>query len=243
LYHFNNHGEFETYWFSTETPTFLIKLIETQKVGILGLEKMAMTLAGLQKFNVDNVDSLAVLYQSGYLTIVDYHDEFGEYILDYPNEEVRSAFANALLEPYVHVSARDVNSLSLRLSKALVKGDIDAAMNELIPFLAAIPYDLAIRQEKYYQTVIYPIFRMLGLYCQSEVKIATDRIDTLVETGDYIYCFEFKLDIAAEEALRQIDDKGYLLPWQNKDKQLVKVGVSFDSKKRNIGEWKAVYTQ
>jgi hypothetical protein len=240
LYHFSNRGEFETYWFSTGTPTFLIKLMEEQKVDILGLENMSMTFAELQKFNVDNMNSVAILYQSGYLTIVDYNNEFGEYILDYPNEEVRSAFANALLEHYIHISARNVNALSLRLPKALIKGDIDLAMNELIVFLAEIPYDLAIRQEKYYQTVIHLIFRMLGLYCRSEVKIAAGRIDTLVETGNYIYCFEFKLDGSVEEALRQIDDKGYLLPWHNKGKKLVKVGVSFDSEKRTIGEWKAV---
>jgi hypothetical protein len=240
LYHFNNHGEFETYWFSTGTPTFLIKLIEAQKVDILGLENMSMTFTELQKFNVDNMDSVAVLYQSGYLTIVGYNDEFGEYILDYPNEEVRAAFANALLEQYVHVSTQDVNALSVRLPKALVQGDIDGAMNELIPFLAAIPYDLAIRQEKYYQTVIHLIFRMLGLYCRSEVKTAAGRIDTLVETGDYIYCFEFKLDGTVEEALRQIDDKEYLLPWKNTNQKIIKVGVSFDSEKRNIGKWKAV---
>jgi hypothetical protein len=239
LYHFNNHGEFDTYWFSTGTPTFLIKLIESQKVDILGLEKMSMTLAGLQKFNVDNMDSLAVLYQSGYLTIVDYNSEFGEYILDYPNEEVRSAFANALLEHYIHISAQDVNALSVRLPKALIKGDIDGAMNELISFLAAVPYDLAIRQEKYYQTVLHLIFRMLGLYCRSEVRTAAGRIDTLVETGNFVYCFEFKLDGTAEEALRQIDDREHLLPWHDKGKKLVKVGVSFDAKKRNIGEWRA----
>ena len=85
--------------------------------------------------------------------------------------------------------------------------------------------------------MIHLIFRMLGLYCQSEVKIASGRIDTLVETGDYVYCFEFKLDGTAEDALRQIDDKGYLLPWQGKGKNLVKVGVAFDSEKRNIGKW------
>jgi hypothetical protein len=110
------------------------------------------------------------------------------------------------------------------LLKALAAGNIDGMMHELIPFLAAIPYDITIKQEKYYQTVIYLIFRMLGLYSQSEVKIASGRIDTLVETGNYVYCFECKLDGTPEEALRQIDDKGYLLPWQGKGKNLVKVG-------------------
>jgi hypothetical protein len=237
LNHFNNHGEFESYWFSTGTPTFLIKLIEAQKIDVLSIEKKSFTLAGLQKFNVDNMDCIAVLYQSGYLSIVDYNDKFCEYTLDYPNEEVRSAFAAALLEHYVRAPSQEVDALAVRLPKALAEGDIDGAMHALIPFLAGIPYDITIKQEKYYQTVIHLIFRMLGLYCQSEVKIASGRIDTLVETGDYVYCFEFKLDGTAEEALRQIDDKGYLLPWQGKGKNLVKVGVAFDSEKRNIEKW------
>jgi hypothetical protein len=238
LNHFNNHGEFDTYWFSTGTPTFLIKLIETQKIDILSIEKKSFTLRGLQKFNADNMDCIAVLYQAGYLTIVDYNDQFGEYILDYPNEEVRSAFANALLEHYVHAPSQEVDTLAVRLPKALAEGNIDGAMNELIPFLAAIPYDITIKQEKYYQTVIHLIFRMLGLRCQSEVKTAAGRIDTLLETGNCVYCFEFKLDGTAEEALRQIDTRDYLLPWRGTGKTLVKIGVVFDQKKRNIGEWK-----
>jgi hypothetical protein len=111
LNHFYNRGKFDAYWFSTGTPAFLIKLIEDQKIDILGLEKKVFTLAGLQKFNADNMDAVAVLYQSGYLTIVDYDEEFNEYTLDYPNEEVRSAFADALLEHYV--SAADVNALAI----------------------------------------------------------------------------------------------------------------------------------
>ncbi|MDR0401990.1 MAG: ATP-binding protein [Treponema sp.] len=240
LNHFFNHGDFQTYWFSTGTPTFLIKLIERQKIDILGLEKSAFTLASMQKFNVDNMDALAVLYQSGYLTIVDYNGEFNEYTLDYPNEEVRSAFANALLEHYIHASAMDVNALAITLPKALSKGDIETAMNALPPFFASIPYDIQIADEKYYQTVIHLIFRMLGLYCRSEARIAAGRIDTLVETKKHVYCFEFKLNGSAEEALKQIDSKEYLLPWEGSGKRLFKVGVSFDFEKRNIGGWKAV---
>jgi hypothetical protein len=243
LNHFFNHGKFETYWFSTGTPTFLIKLIERQKIDILRLEKSAFTLASMQKFNVDNMDALAVLYQSGYLTIVNYDEEFNEYTLDYPNEEVRSAFANALLEHYIHVSAMDVNELAIALPRALVKGDINAAMNGLPPFFAAIPYDIQLKDEKYYQTIVHLIFRMLGLYCRSEVRTAAGRIDTLVETKNRVYCFEFKLNGTAEEALGQIDSKDYLLPWQGSGKELVKVGVSFDYEKRNIGEWKSAAGQ
>jgi hypothetical protein len=186
------------------------------------------------------MDALAVLYQSGYLTIVDYDDEFGGYTLDYPNEEVRASFANALLNHYARGSSSDVNALSVALPGAFARGDVDAVMNALLPFFAAIPYDIQIKDEKYYQTVIHLIFRMLGLYCRSEVRTASGRIDTLVETKKNVYCFEFKLNGTAQEALEQIDRKDYLLPWEGGGKQLFKVGVSFDYGKRNIGEWRVV---
>jgi hypothetical protein len=79
---------------------------------------------------------------------------------------------------------------------------------------------------------------MFGLRCQSEVRTSAARIDAIVETKDFIYCFEFKIDKSAQEALTQIDEKGYLLPYKNTDKKLFKVGVNFDTNKRNIGEWK-----
>jgi hypothetical protein len=193
---------------------------------------------GFQKFNVDNMDALAVLYQSGYLTIVDYDEELKEYTLDYPNEEVRAAFASALLDHYTQTFSMDARALAAKLPRALARGDIDTVMETLSPFFAAIPYDIQLKDEKYYQTIVHLIFRMLGLSCRSEVRIAAGRIDTLVETKNYVYCFEFKLDGTAEEALRQIEAKDYLLPWMGSGKQLFKIGVSFDYEKRNIGAWK-----
>jgi hypothetical protein len=240
LNHFNEQGKFNAYWFATATPTFLIKLIESQKIDILNLEKISLASLSFQKFNVDTMSALAVLYQSGYLTIVDYDEEFNEYTLDYPNEEVRSSFANALLEHYIQASPMDVNSLAVVLPRAFAKGDIDKVMEALPPFFAAIPYDIQIKDERYYQTIIHLIFRMLGLYCRSEVRMASGRIDSLVETKNYVCCFEFKLTGSAEDALQQIETRDYLLPWTGSGKGLFKVGVSFDYEKRNIGEWKIV---
>jgi hypothetical protein len=111
-------------------------------------------------------------------------------------------------------------------------------MQTLVSFFASIPYDIQLKDEKYYQTMVHLVFRMLGLRCRSEVRIAAGRIDTLVETKGYVYCFEFKLSGTAEDALKQIEDKVYLLPRQGSGKRLIKVGVVFDHEKRNIGEWK-----
>ncbi|MDR0629048.1 MAG: ATP-binding protein [Treponema sp.] len=239
LNHFNEQGKFNAYWFATGTPAFLITLIEKQKIDILKLEKKTIAFLSFQKFTADTLDAVAVLYQSGYLTIVDYDDEFGIYTLDYPNEEVRVSFAEALLEHYVQVSAMDINALAVSLPISCAKGDIEGMMQTLVSFFASIPYDIQLKDEKYYQTMVHLVFRMLGLRCRSEVRIVAGRIDTLVETKGYVYCFEFKLSGTAEDALKQIEDKVYLLPWQGSGKRLIKVGVVFDHEKRNIGSWKA----
>jgi hypothetical protein len=238
LKHFDERGKFGAYWFATGTPAFLITLIEEQKIDILNLEKQSIGGFDFQRFDVENMDAVPVLYQSGYLTIVDYDETLGEYTLDYPNEEVRGSFAEALLDYYSKKSDSGTKPSVSAVPRALLRGDIDAAMGALKSFFAAIPYDIQLKDEKYYQTVVHLIFRMLGLSCRSELRIAAGRIDTLVETKDRVYCFEFKLGGTAEEALEQIDSRDYLLPWAVIGKRLFKVGVSFDYGKRNIGEWK-----
>jgi hypothetical protein len=238
LNHFDNNGEFDAYWFATGTPAFLIKLIEDQKIDILNLEKERVMLADFHRFDSDNLEAVPVLYQSGYLTIVDYNEELNEFRLDYPNEEVRSSFAQSLMEYYIHVPGTDLRALARTLPRALIQGDVVGAVNAIKSFLADVPYDIQIAHEKYYQTVFHLIFRMLSLSCRSEVRLAAGRIDSLVETKTCVYCFEFKLGKTADEVLAQIDSKDYLLPWQGSGKKLFKVGVNFDWEKRNIGEWR-----
>jgi hypothetical protein len=111
-------------------------------------------------------------------------------------------------------------------------------MNAMRTIFASIPYGIHLKDEKYYHTIVHLVFRMMGLLALSELQTADGRIDTLVETSRYTYCFEFKLSGSADEALAQIDSKEYLLSWQGRGKKLFKVGVSFDYEKRNIREWK-----
>jgi hypothetical protein len=238
LNHFFNRGKFESYWYSTATPAFLIKLIDEQKIDILDLEGKTVTIRDFQKFNVDKMNALPVLYQAGYLTITDYNRETETFILDYPNEEVRASFADSLLEHYAGTGNDETYSYARRINVSLIQGNPEDALNALRTVFAAIPYDIQIKQEKYYQTIVYLIFRMFGLNCLSELRTAGGRIDALVETKKYVYCFEFKLDGTAEEALRQIDSKEYLLQWKDNGKKLFKIGIDFNFEKRNIGEWK-----
>jgi len=239
LNHFDMEGKFLSYWYDTGTPTFLVKLIVGQKIDIVELGNLRVGYDEFRKYDIENMSAAPLLYQSGYLTIADYDERRGRFTLDYPNDEVRSCFARSLLEHYAPVpaSASGSSSLSTRLLDALYDGDVDLAMGTLKSFFAAIPYDIIKESENYYQTAIHLIFTMLGFNCRSEVRIAAGRIDTLVETEDMVYCFEFKLDKTAGEALAQIDTREYLLPWEGSGKRLFKVGVSFDGEKRNIGEW------
>ncbi|GHV72341.1 ATPase AAA [Spirochaetia bacterium] len=240
LNHFNEHGEFLSYWYNTGTPTFLVKLIASQKVNILNLNNLRVGRYEFGKYDVAGMKAVPLLYQSGYLTVVDYDEEFDEYKLDYPNEEVRSAFAKSLIEDYLQAPDDKSNTLYTQLPRALAKGDIDTVINTIKVFLSSIPYDIIKESENYFQTAIHLIFTILGMNCRSELRIASGRIDTLVELKNYVYCFEFKLNGTAEDALAQIDTKEYLLPWKGSGKKLFKVGVVFDSEKRNIGEWKAL---
>jgi ATP-dependent exoDNAse (exonuclease V) beta subunit len=179
-----------------------------------------------------------LLYQSGYLTIADYDEELNEYRLDYPNDEVRAAFAGSLMEQYFQAPDENSRVLTTDLIRAFVRGHPEDALAAIKLFLSKIPYDIIKEKENYYQTAVHLIFTMLGLNCRSEARIAAGRIDTLVETKNYVYCFEFKLNGSAEDALKQIDTKEYLLPWSGTGKKLFKAGVNFDSNKNNICDWK-----
>jgi len=194
-------------------------------------------LSEFYKFDIENMDAIVILYQTGYLTISDYDVDKDKYSLDYPNLEVRASFSKSLIQQYLEVEPINSNALISKLPDAFLGGDIEGMIDVLRTFLAAIPYDIIKDTESYYQTVVHLIFNIFGLNCRSEVRIAHGRIDTIVETKKYVYCFEFKLNEPAEKALAQINEKDYLLPWRTTQKQLYKIGISFDGEKRNIAEW------
>jgi hypothetical protein len=150
---------------------------------------------------------------------------------------VHAAFAHSLVQHGLGLRPEKGQALHFNLIDALFDGDVAAAMNAIKLFLAEIPYDIVVEKEKYFQSVVHLIFKMLGFNCRSEVCIASGRLDTLVETPDIVYCFEYKLDGTAEEALAQIDTKEYAYPWTGSGKKVFKVGVNFDFEKRNIDKW------
>jgi hypothetical protein len=238
LHHFDQSGHFSPYWYESGTPSFLVKLVTEQKIDIANLSDMKVGYEDFRQYDIESMRAEPVLYQSGYLTITDYNADRNRYTLDFPNTEVRSSFMISLLKQYLQVPEERSRALIFNLPDALEDGEIGKAIEAIRQYMAGVPYDIIKETENYYQTVVFLMFKQFGLNCRAEVRIADGRIDTFVETKKFVYCFEFKLDKTADEALAQIDTKEYLLPWMGSGKRLFKVGVNFDSEKRNIGEWK-----
>ena len=232
---------YERYWFSTGTPSFLIDLLDRSELDVESLESGIRAAAEDFDVPIEQIkDPLPFMYQSGYLTIKDYDPEYMEYTLAYPNEEVRLGFIGSLLPNYTGSSGISSNSLVVGLVKALRRNDIQDCMERLTAYFASIPYTLNNKEEKHYHTIFYLLFSMMGQYVESEVRSAVGRADAVIRTESHIYVFEFKLDGSADEALEQIDRKGYLVPYAADGRKLVKIGVNFDSSTRTVGSWKAV---
>lgn len=231
---------FENYWFSSGTPTFLAEMLKKTNYDLRDLEGIEVTAASLTDDRADVNNPVPMIYQSGYLTIKDYDERFRLYTLGYPNEEVRYGFLNFVAPFYTCVPAVDTSFYIGKFINELESGQVDAFLTRMRAFFADFPYELNVRTEKHYQVVFYLIFKLMGQFTQTEVRSAQGRADAVVWTSNYIYVFEFKLDGSAEEALKQIDDKGYLIPYTTDERQLIKVGVNFNGEQRNLGEWLVV---
>lgn len=230
--------EFGSYWFSTGTPTFLVELLKTTDYDLRNLEGLELPVNLFADYKADADNPIPVIYQSGYLTIKGYNKEFQSYTLGFPNEEVQYGFLNYLVPYYTGVSSNE-NLFNIRLFvDELRSGDVDAFLTRLRAFFSGIPYELNDKTERHYQAIFYLVFRLLGQYIEVEERSAKGRADAVVKTREYIYVFEFKLDGNVDDALKQMNEKGYLIPYITDSRKLIKIGVSFDSKERNIGKWK-----
>ena len=235
--------EFGDYWFETGTPTFLVRRLREIGFDVSSFSDRTLSATGqeLSDYRGDNPDPVPLLYQTGYLTIADYEPEFGEYILGFPNEEVKYGFLRSLMPEYAPVTAtrsgKDISSIR----RCLMRGDTERMRDVFIALFASIPYTTKdVPFEHDFQTVIYLVFTLLGQYVHAEVHSAEGRADCIVETDAYVYLFEFKRDGTAEEALSQIEDRGYTAPYAADSRKLIRVGVSFDSEKRILKDWKTI---
>ena len=232
-----NARDIAPYWFGSGTPSFLLKLLDKYHVNLASLEGQEAVLSSFDLSTEEMTDALPLLYQSGYLTIKKFEPMFQEYTLGIPNKEVRDGLLNSLIPHYVNPRRSDNDAFLLGFCKAGYRNDIEAALEHMRTYMATIPYDLENHSEKHYQTIFYLMFSFLNIYIRTEVKSAIGRADAVMHMPDTIYVFELKVDKSADEALAQIDEKGYMLPYRTEGKRLVKIGISFDSTQRTISDW------
>ncbi|MDR0940428.1 MAG: ATP-binding protein [Mediterranea sp.] len=228
--------EYGTYWFSTGTPTFLVELLRKRNMPLMELEGSKALAAAFDKSTDTLTDPIPVLYQSGYLTIKDFQN--GVYTLGYPNEEVRYGFLNSLLPSFMGYSQMENDMSVIAMKEALDTGDIDGCLKRLRSFVASIPYEKKSDNESRFETIFYLIFTLMGQLTRTQVKTSAGRVDVLVANQRYVYLFELKVDATPEEAMAQIDEKGYAIPYEADARTIVKVGVSYDSQTRGIAGWK-----
>ena len=229
----------DNYWFTTGTPTYLINLLDRDNVNLDELTMRYYRAAEFMDFKMDRDAPLPMLYQSGYLTIKEYDSEVDMYKLDIPNDEVKRAFIPLLMDDYFSVDSRSDDWMA-RMIKNLKSGDLEQFKILLTAFLSSIPYSIHPKKktERFFQYTFYLILRLISTYLvYVEKEQSQGRVDCVIETDKFIYIFEFKLDGTAEEALQQINEKGYAREYASDGRRLYKIGCSFSSETGTIGEW------
>lgn len=232
--------EFGNYWFATGTPTFLAEMLKVTDYDLRKLDGIEVTDRSLTTDRADPRNPVSMIYQSGYLTIKDYNKRFQMYTLGYPNDEVRYGFLSFMTPYYTGVSEEDTDFNIQKFIQELESGRVDDFLRRMQSFFADIPYELNDKSKRHYQVIFYLIAKLMGQFTQAEVHSAGGRADMVVKTDHYIYVFEFKLDGTPEEALAQIDDRGYSIPYAVDGRELIKVGASFSKETRNIDRWLVV---
>lgn len=235
------------YWFESGTPTFLIRMMKRMGFDITNMDNIETTEYAINRPTESMTTMVPLLYQTGYLTIKDYDEETEIYKLSIPNQEVRIGYTDGLLPVYSGLEGEDVQTgFALKFWRALKANDINLAMRHMQAYLAGIPYVEGFKKklaeaataEGFYEYTLYLIFSMLNVYVRTQVKTAKGRADVVVFMPDTIYVLELKAGGSAEDALKQIDEKGYALPYQHDGRRVMKVGVSFNKNTRTIDDWK-----
>lgn len=229
-------GRIGPYWFSSGTPSSLVRMLKESDFDVPELEGVEAFAATFDAPTEGEASIVPFMYQAGYLTIKGYDADLDMYTLGIPNEEVREGLYQALLPAYAPVSDLKRDAFAIGFARAVRSDDIDVVLRHLRSFLAAIPYDMAPKCEKDFQTVLFLAFKVAGIRVSSEVRTSAGRVDLVVESATTVYVMELKYGGTAEEALAQIDSKGYCVPWEAGNKRVVKVGASFDPEQRTVAE-------
>lgn len=233
--------KFREYWFETGTPGFLVEVMRKTSFDVTTLENQTVDSTLMSNADAIFENPVPYLFQSGYLTITGYNDMFRLYQLGFPNQEVKNGFLNCLLKYYVPMSP-DMSGTTLiyQLWHSITEGNPKSFMQILSSLFANTSYQIQGETEKDFQYAVYIISALLGEYVQVERTTSNGRIDLIIQTKEFIYIFELKVNADADVALRQIDEKGYARPFEGDSRKLFKIGVNFSTATRRIEDWKIV---
>lgn len=234
-----DEGKLGNYWFETATSNYIVEHLKRHNANI---QRLVPKTLFADDFNVspEDKDSLwPILYQAGYLTIKGFLEERKQYILDYPNNEVRIGMMQNMMSYYFEKDISSSRNSMTDFYFALKEGNIDEAFTYLKDYLSEIPNILNNKNEKHFQTILYVIFTWLGFYTETEVNTAVGRTDVVIKNAKNIYVLELKVDGSAQEALDQINSNNYSIPYKYDGREVVKIGVNITSNKkaRTIDNW------
>ena len=228
---------YKDYWFATGTPTYLVELLKKSGFDLQSLSNYETSESALSSIHRAEINPVPVLFQSGYLTIKGYDEEFDVYKLDYPNEEVRQGFIEFLLPYYTYCQTSAQKTIVRDFVLSLRGGDANKFMLLMQSLLADTPYELIRELENHYQNVMYIITKLMGFYVQAEYRTSRGRIDLLIGTDKYIYIIELKFEGSAQDAMQQIHARDYALPFATDGREIVRIGANVSKETRNIEQW------
>ena len=232
--------KFREYWFETGTPSFLVKVMRRTSYDVTRLSGDLVGSSLLTDVNTALLNPVPLLYQSGYLTIKGYDPRFNLYTLGFPNMEVKDGFLNFLLGYYAPVQSDSTNTLISLMSMDVEAGNPESFMARLDALFSRANYQIQADCEKDFQYAMYIIIELMGEYVETERATSNGRIDILIKTKDYVYVIEIKTDSTPDDALAQIEEKGYARPFADDHRKIFKIGVNFSTTNRRINGWKVI---
>jgi hypothetical protein len=244
---FLNEKVFSNTWFSTATPTFLINLIREKTV--FKYEEQWMSKLSLEKYDLDNLDLIPLMFQTGYLTVKQKDITNGDMLLDYPNREVRDGMYQFLLDDLTRNQYQQSSGITVKdLYKAFQRNDLEQVHIIINSIFADLPYPLyepsqkdkrkeKELSERFFHGVIHLMFKYLGMFIDSEVNTSFGRADSVVQTDSHIYVFEFKYNRSGKAAFDQITKNNYADKYRATGKTVIGIGVNFSHITRKINGW------
>lgn len=227
---------YKDYWFETGTPTFLVDLLKMHNYRLPDITREKVSGDVINSIDSMSTNPIPMIYQSGYLTIKGYDERFKKYRLGFPNKEVEEGFLNFLLPLYTSAGNNSPFMVD-EFVQDVESGNPERFMQRMKAFFADTSYQVVGNAELYFQNAMYLVFKIMGFYTQVERPTSDGRIDAVIQTPDYIYIIECKLDRTADEALRQINDSNYAAPFAMDKRRIYKIGVNFSSQTRGVEQW------